>query len=263
MSCRTKRHHTKSLSLSASALANASTAGSASPSFIPDSRLSEWRTTRGTRGFVTTEEESTGSVGDSSAPSRNASVHPRPTSACAQTAISAPVIGMARASLRSGSRQAVCSISASTSSPSRNRITISATVASALTKPDVGSNSSTPSPPCPSANPTSTNTAVSERNDRRATPDRTAPIISSAPNTSRTSSTCEPAAVATITPDSLAARAAAWRRAARPWCGRSAPSRSPPARPRNGDGHQGLRGVREGVMSSRRRPGFPAHRDRA
>ena len=34
----------------------------------PDSRFSEWRTRRGTRGFVTTEEESTGSVGDSSAP---------------------------------------------------------------------------------------------------------------------------------------------------------------------------------------------------
>ena len=54
----TKRHQTKSLSLGESAVVNASTAGSASPSFIPDSSLSECRTTRGTRGLVTTEEDS-------------------------------------------------------------------------------------------------------------------------------------------------------------------------------------------------------------
>ena len=40
--------------------------------------MSEWRTTRGTRGFVTTLEDSTGSVGASSAPSRKLSVQPRP-----------------------------------------------------------------------------------------------------------------------------------------------------------------------------------------
>ena len=65
-----------------SAAVKASTAGSASPSLSPDSRLSEWRTSRGTRGLVTTEEESTGSVGDSSAPSRNDSSQPRPTTQC-------------------------------------------------------------------------------------------------------------------------------------------------------------------------------------
>ena len=58
----------------------ASTAGSARPSFMPDSRLSEWRTTRGTRGLVTTDDESTGSVGESSAPSRKDSVQPRSVS---------------------------------------------------------------------------------------------------------------------------------------------------------------------------------------
>ena len=48
----------------------ASTAGSARPSFRPDSRLSEWRTSLGTRGFVTTADDSTGSVGESRAPTR-------------------------------------------------------------------------------------------------------------------------------------------------------------------------------------------------
>ena len=49
----TKCHHTKPSSSAATAR-KASTAGSASPSLSPDSRLSEWRTTRGTRGLVTT-----------------------------------------------------------------------------------------------------------------------------------------------------------------------------------------------------------------
>ena len=61
----------------------ASTAGSASPSLRPDSRLSEWRTIRGTRGLVTTEEESTGSVGESSAPSSADSSQSSPTIQCA------------------------------------------------------------------------------------------------------------------------------------------------------------------------------------
>ena len=63
------------------AAVNASTAGSARPSLSPDSRLSECRIIRGTRGLVTTVDESTGSVGDSSAPTRNDSVQPRSVSA--------------------------------------------------------------------------------------------------------------------------------------------------------------------------------------
>ncbi len=70
MSCSTKRHHTKCPARGSSAAANASTAGSASPSLSPDSRFSEWRIDLGTRGSVTTPEDSTGSVGESSAPSR-------------------------------------------------------------------------------------------------------------------------------------------------------------------------------------------------
>ena len=53
---------------------------------MPDSRFSEWRMMRGTRGFVTTPDESTGSVGDSSAPSRNASRPREVESAFAVTA---------------------------------------------------------------------------------------------------------------------------------------------------------------------------------
>ena len=100
---------------------------------------------RGTRGFVTTLEDSTGSVGESSAPSRNACVHVRSVSACAATAMIAAVIGIASTSLRSGGRHAFCSISASTSRPSRNRISTSAVSARSSTKPERGSKSSTPS----------------------------------------------------------------------------------------------------------------------
>ena len=74
-SCSTNFHHTKSPSWACSAAISASTGARARPSFIPDSRFSEWRMSLGTRGFVTTPDESTGSVGDSSAPSRKASVH--------------------------------------------------------------------------------------------------------------------------------------------------------------------------------------------
>ena len=50
-----------------------STNGSASPSLRPDSRFSVWRTIAGTRWAVTTVEVTTGSVGVSTAASRNAS----------------------------------------------------------------------------------------------------------------------------------------------------------------------------------------------
>src|SRR5215210_3960146 len=184
-SCATNSHHTKSSSVPSDAV-KASTAGSASPSLSPDSRFSEWRTRRGTRGFVTTDDDSTGSVGESSAPSRQASSQPRPTTQCATTATSAPVIGIASASFRNGRRQAFWSISASTSRPSRNRITIRATTARSCTKPERGSKSSTSRPPWPRANPVRTNTAASDRNDRRTSPDTSAPTMSSAPRTSRT-----------------------------------------------------------------------------
>ena len=192
-SWRTKCHHTKSSLPASSAAEKASTAGRARPSFRPDSRLSEWRTTRGTRGLVMTLDESTGSVGESSAPSRNDSVQLRSVTRCATSATSAAVTGMATTSLRSGRRQAVWSSSPSTSRPSRKRITISATVASSSTNGSLGLKSSTSKPPCPSANPARTNRAVSDRKLRRATPETSAPATSSSPNTSTTVSNCSTA----------------------------------------------------------------------
>src|SRR3954469_16782810 len=182
-SCSTNFHHTKSPLPTSSAATSASTGGSASPSLSPDSRFSEWRMRRGTRGFVTTLDDSTGSVGDSSAPSRNASVHDRSVNAAAATAMIAAVIGIATTSTRSGRCHSRRSISPSTSRPSRNRITTSATVASTDMNPLVASKRSTCSPPCPSTAPTSTKTAVSDSIDRRATPDTSAPPTSSAPRT--------------------------------------------------------------------------------
>ena len=86
------------------------------------------------------------------------------------------VIGIASTSLRSGSRHAVCSISASTSSPSRNRITISATTASCCTKPERGSKlAAPPGRRRRAAKPASTNSAVSDRNERCDEPGTSAP----------------------------------------------------------------------------------------
>ncbi len=76
----TNLHQTKCPLRALSAAASASTAGRASPSLSPDSRFSEWRTSRGTRGSVTTLDDSTGSVGASSAPSRKHSVQVRSVS---------------------------------------------------------------------------------------------------------------------------------------------------------------------------------------
>ena len=109
---------------------------------------------RGTRGFVTTTELSTGSVGDSSAPSRKLSVQPRSVSRCVdQRPRARPVSGMASARFRSGRCQSCRSASSSTSSPSRNRIRISATTARPWTNSDVASKSSAPKPACAEQQP--------------------------------------------------------------------------------------------------------------
>src|SRR3954451_24994037 len=196
----TNFHQTNPDSLGSSAIAKASTAGSARPSLRPDSRLSEWRTTRGTRGLVTTLDDSTGSVGDRSAPTRNDSVQSRSVSALVAQATSTHVIGIARASLRNGSRQARWSISCSTSSPSRKRIRIRATVARPLTKPEPASKCSSSRPPSPSTNPATTKTAVSERKLRRATPAMSAPSTSRPPRATTVSLKADEAEAAPITP---------------------------------------------------------------
>src|SRR4051812_49067683 len=183
----TKCHQTKPGS-SVTAALNASTAGSARPSFSPDSRFSEWRTMRGTRGLVTTLEDSTGSVGASNAPTRNASVQPKSVTTFVMQATSTHVIGIASTSFRSGGRHAFCSISPSTSRPSRNRIRIKATTARISTKSDCGSKSRTPSAASPSRKPAITKTAVSDRNVRCARPATSAPKISRTPKTAKTSS---------------------------------------------------------------------------
>ena len=135
----------------------------------------------GTRGLVTTLEERTGSVGDSSAPSRNDSVQVRSVMTCVATAMMIAVSGIARTSLRSGRRQCFWSISPSTSRPSRNRITIRATVASPPTNDDRASRWMTSVTPGPSPKPIRTNSAVSDRKLRPASPDTSAPITSRHP----------------------------------------------------------------------------------
>src|SRR5256885_14895354 len=92
------------------------------------------------------------------------------------------------ASARAGTRQARCSISASTSSPSRKRITIRAIVARSWTNSECGSKSSTPMPALPSRKPATTKAAVRERKLRRAIPAISAPRTSRAPNTTAVAS---------------------------------------------------------------------------
>src|SRR3954454_5086132 len=111
----TKCHQTKSDFDGSSEYANASTAGSAKPSFSPDSRFSECRTIRGTRGFVTTLEDSTGSVGASSAPTRNDSVLVKPESTSEKHPTSTLVILIVSLIVRMGYRHAFGRITSSTS----------------------------------------------------------------------------------------------------------------------------------------------------
>ena len=101
---------------------------------------------------------------------------------CVATATSTAVSGIASARFRSGRCQSCRSASSSTSSPSRNRIRISATTARPWTNSDVGSKSSAPKPASPSTRPASTKPAVSERKLRSASPETSAPSTSSTPN---------------------------------------------------------------------------------
>ncbi len=72
-----------------------STRGSAKPSFRPDSRLSVCRTDSGTPRDLTTAEVTTGSVGESTAPSRKASAQlSSENSTLAQRARNRSVSGM-------------------------------------------------------------------------------------------------------------------------------------------------------------------------
>ena len=157
---------TKSSRDSAAAV-NASTAGSARPSLRPDSRLSECRITRGTRGLVTTVDVAPGRSGTAGRRAAATRSSPRSVSTWAISATSTAVSGIASTSLRKGRCHAFCSISASTSSPSRKRISTSAITASACTKSERGSRSSTSNPPCPSTNPAATNTARATRSCAR------------------------------------------------------------------------------------------------
>ena len=177
-SCSTNVHHTKSLVGRPARRCSASTGGSARPSLSPDSRLSEWRMMRGTRGLVTTLEESTGSVGDSSAPTRNASVQVRSVSALRRRARrSRAVIGIATTSLRSGRCHArlqhlgldlepVAEEDHDRARRRRGRATkrrprVDVEHAEAALRR--------------ARSPASTKTAVSDRNERRARPDSSAP----------------------------------------------------------------------------------------
>ena len=108
------------------------------------------------------------------------------------TATIPAVSGIAAISLRAGRCQLERSISLSTSRPSRNRITISATVANWDTNPESRLKSSTPMPPWPSTNPTTTNTAASDTKLRFTSSESSAPTTSRPPSTTTaTSNECD------------------------------------------------------------------------
>ena len=188
MSWSTNSYHTKSSSPVASAALNASTAGSARPSFIPDSRLSEWRTSRGTRGLVTTLEESTGSVGDSSAPSRNDSVHDRSVSAWATSATSAPVIGIAERELAHRQPPRLLQHLGLDLEPVAEQDHDQRDRGELLDEPGLGVELEHAEAALAEHEPATTKTAVIDRKLRCATPEARAPTISSAPKTSAAAS---------------------------------------------------------------------------
>ena len=117
----------------------------------------------GTRGLVTTLEESTGSVGESSAPTRKDCVQSRSVRAWVASATMAAVIGIASTSLRSGRRHAA---GASRRRPRARRGRGSRRARrwpARRRSPTSASKSSTSRPPSPSTKPASTNSAVSDR----------------------------------------------------------------------------------------------------
>ena len=123
---------------------------------------------------MTTDEERTGSVGASSAPSRKHSVQPRSVSACAASATIAAVSGIASTSLRNGRCQAFCSISRLDLEPVAEQDHDQRDDRQVGHEARRGSSSSD-EPALADANPARTNSAVSERKERRAMPESSAP----------------------------------------------------------------------------------------
>ena len=83
------------------------TMGSARPSLTPDSTLSRCRSRGGTSSRPTMAAAKTGSVGESTAPSRSDSSQGSPATQCASAAVTSSVSGSPSTSARPGSRQAL------------------------------------------------------------------------------------------------------------------------------------------------------------
>ena len=167
-----------------SAAASASTGASASPSLSPLSRFSEWRISRGTRGLVTTDELSTGSVGESSAPTRKLSVHVR--SVTHVRGHGDDPAGHRHPDRKVARRQVPRALQhlgldlqpvAEQDHDQRDDRELAHEARLGVEVEHAQS------PPWPSTNPVITNSAVSDRKLRCAIPDRSAPPTRQAPNT--------------------------------------------------------------------------------
>ena len=176
-------HQTKSLLVELSAAVSASTGGSARPSLSPDSRFSEWRTRRGTRGLVTTLDDEhrvggrqqraeqerlvqTGRSGRGGDRDDRGGDRHRDDELCAAAAATRAGASRPRPRGRRGT---------GSRSARRSR--------AATTKPDSRVEVEDLQAASPSAKPASTNSAVSDRKLRWARPESSAPTTSSAPKT--------------------------------------------------------------------------------
>src|SRR4051794_40234245 len=145
------------------------TNGSASPSFRPDSRFSVCLIRSGTCFAETTAELTTGSVAESTAPSRKASAQEKEGNRIlAASARSARVAGIATTRARAGGPHCFNRSSRSTSKPSARRVTISASSISSTTVCDSGCTVTT-------SVAASTAPAVTERTEIDRTVPRTRP----------------------------------------------------------------------------------------
>ena len=188
-----------------------------------------WRIVSGTARDVTTEEVTTGSVAQRTAPSRKASAQARsPNRSFAPTASRTSVIGIAITSARAGGPQWRASSSRSTSSPSETRVrirasSISSTMPSSPTSTETTSSSA-------STIPSAIESTEAESTVPRIRPESAAVTASSAPKISAASPKERSISARTSrrSPRSCgSARPTARRRCAPRWATECAPSSRP------------------------------------
>lgn len=159
------------------------TMGSASPSLMPLSTLSSCRSRTGTSLRPTIAEANTGSVGASTAPTKNEVVQSNPTRKCVTSAIPTRTSGIPRPSARAGSRQALRNAGKETCIPSVNNTANNARSAVGVTTPLPGATWINPRRPSLTSAPPRRKSNDVDSTERAAKPDNNTATNNATPKT--------------------------------------------------------------------------------